>query len=94
MSVTKASDLFEPSAPQPFLISAAQGKRLYAIARQAGWCNEEIRDYLREHYDIGHTKDILRKDYEVICMAMSKAPPVEAVVAHKVPHEQQDDLPM
>jgi len=50
-------------------ISVAQQKRLFALAKEADWSNDELRDFIaRCGYE--HTKDILRKDYEDICNAI------------------------
>jgi len=50
-------------------ISVAQQKRLFALAKEADWSNDELKDFIaRCGYE--HTKDILRKDYEDICNAI------------------------
>ena len=51
------------------VISDPQRKRLWAIAKQAGWKDEEIKDYLLREHNIEHTKDIPRSDYDAICEA-------------------------
>jgi hypothetical protein len=46
-------------------ISDAQAKRLFAIAKQHGWENDELREFVATcGYE--HSKDILRKDYDGI----------------------------
>lgn len=71
----------EPTQQPPAyeVISEAQGKRLFAIARKAGWTNEQIRDYLRPRYGISHTKEVSRANYEAICADMAKDPADESL---------------
>lgn len=46
-------------------ISEAQAKRLFAIAKEHGWENDELREFIGScGYE--HSKDILRKDYDGI----------------------------
>lgn len=51
-------------------ISAPQQKRLWAIAKQAGWQNEEIKDFLKMKYGLDHTADIPKDKYEEICTTL------------------------
>ena len=48
------------------LISEAQSKRLYAIAKGNGYTNEDIRTYLINNYRIEHTMDIEKENYNDI----------------------------
>lgn len=60
-------------APTGSVISEAQAKRLYAIAKSAGWTDEDIKECLRLHgYE--HTRDVQRSDYEAICTELEKGP--------------------
>ena len=54
------------------VISEAQGKRFYAIAKGGGWQDQEIKDYLKREYGIEHSRDIKRADYDAICKAMEE----------------------
>ena len=46
-------------------ISEAQAKRLFAIAKEHGWENDELREFVTTcGYE--HSKDILRRDYDGI----------------------------
>lgn len=60
--------------PQPSrdMISDPQAKRLYAIAKGAGWSDELIKEHLLEVYGLGSSRDILRKDYEAIVSHFEK----------------------
>ncbi len=49
------------------VITEAQGRRLYAIAKGAGWKDNELKAFLLRDYHIEHSKDIERSDYEKIC---------------------------
>ena len=48
------------------VISVAQGKRLYAIWKKAGWEDEDFKNLLLTQFNIGSTRDILRSHYEEI----------------------------
>jgi len=49
-------------------ISAAQGKRLYAIWKQAGKTDAEVKHHLNVEYNLGSTREILAgQQYEEIC---------------------------
>jgi hypothetical protein len=56
----------ENSTPQ--VISEAQRKRLYAIYKGAGVTDDQMKDYLLTEYNIESAKDILKADYEAICI--------------------------
>ncbi len=47
-------------------ISEAQGKRLYAIWKEANRNDADVKAYIKEKYGLDSTRDILRKDYEAI----------------------------
>lgn len=49
------------------LISEAQCKRFYAIAKGAGWKDDDLKAWLVENYKIDSTKKISRTIYEHIC---------------------------
>ena len=49
------------------LISDAQGKRLFALVRVGNKTADDLKAYLIENYNMDHTKDIKKSDYEAIC---------------------------
>jgi hypothetical protein len=49
------------------LISDAQRKRLYAIYKQAGKTDEQVKAYLLAQFQLEHTADIPRSVYDIIC---------------------------
>jgi len=49
------------------VISEAQGKRLYAISKQANVADDTVKAHLKEKYGLDSSKEIKRKDYEAIC---------------------------
>lgn len=54
-------------------ISDAQAKRLFAIAKEHGWENDELREFVTTcGYE--HSKDILRRDYDGIIEALQQGP--------------------
>jgi hypothetical protein len=58
--------------PSGDCISEPQRKRLYAIYKNAGITDEQMKDYLFREFNVEHTKDIKRNDYETICEWASK----------------------
>jgi hypothetical protein len=45
------------------LISEAQAKRFYAIAKGAGWSDDELKKWLNDNYHIDSTKKITKAQY-------------------------------
>jgi len=45
-------------------ISEAQAKRFFAIAKGAGWQNDELQAFLTAEYSLKHSRDMLLSDYE------------------------------
>jgi len=48
-------------------ISVSQQKRLWAIAKQAGWKEDVLKPWLFAQYHLTSIKDINRADYDAIC---------------------------
>jgi hypothetical protein len=48
-------------------ISEAQQKRFFAIAKQAGKKEDQIKGYLKSTFKIEHTKDMEKASYEAAC---------------------------
>lgn len=51
------------------IITEAQGKRLYAIAKGAGWQDNEMKAFLKRKFGLDHTRDIPRSKYEEVVAA-------------------------
>lgn len=71
-SVPKKPDVRPPQTktenpPADDLISEAQCKRFYAIAKGAGWNDDGLKAWLVKNYNIDSTKKISRTIYEHIC---------------------------
>lgn len=49
------------------IISEAQRKRFYAIYKNAGFTDDQAKDYLLTNYNIEHSNEIKKSDYEEIC---------------------------
>ena len=64
---------FTPQNPQNSheRISEPQAKRLFAIANEMGWKNEEIKELI-SNYGYDSTKEILKSDYEMIIKELQK----------------------
>lgn len=63
-------NLSEPAVDR--LISEPQAKRLFAIAKGAGWDNATLKEYLVEAYQIDSTKKIPLSKYEGIIERLQK----------------------
>lgn len=61
------------SASNGAKISEAQAKRLYAIARQAGCTDDQLRQVIAG-YGYQHSRDILKSHYEEICAKFDQPP--------------------
>jgi hypothetical protein len=59
------------------LISEAQGKRLYAIAKGAGWDDKGFHEWLLKEFKFDSTKKIPWKQYEAIVIACQRAKGIE-----------------
>lgn len=69
----------ERDAKDERLISDAQVKRFWAIARKAKRTDDEIKGYLRIVCGVEHTKDIKRMHYDKAVEALTKAGPMVEV---------------
>lgn len=68
---TPSNTRHEPlGRPRAFTISEAQGKRMFAIAKTNGWVPEQLKEYLKLKFNIEHTKDLNREQYDEICDAV------------------------
>lgn len=56
-----------PGEPSSDFISEPQRKRLWAISKQAGWSDDQIKTFLQEKYNIASTKEVPWKLYKEIC---------------------------
>lgn len=56
-----------PTASAGPTITDPQRKRMYAIAKQAGWTDEEMKRVLSQRYAVEHSKDVPKAKYEEIC---------------------------
>ncbi len=59
------------------LISEAQGKRLFAIARASGWTMDALKDMLFADYQVASTKQIERARYNTIIAAIEQGPTID-----------------
>jgi transposase len=54
-------------------ISAAQAMRLYAIAKGAGWADDDLKAWLETEYGYHSSKEIPRRQYDEIVEAVKIA---------------------
>jgi ERF superfamily len=58
-------------------ISAPQRRRLFAIAREHHWSDEQMKEHLQLYFGIDSTKLLAASKYDAVCAAFS-VPPVAA----------------
>lgn len=73
----------------PALISEAQAKRLFAIAKNKGLSDDQVRDILRRH-GFEHSKDITRAKYELIIAELEAPAKQDAAANQAAPAESAD----
>lgn len=71
---TETGELVEAA---PRMITAAQRKRLFAIAKKAGWSNEGMKAELHDSFNLESTQAIPIDQYDAICAVFSDAPTVD-----------------
>jgi len=54
-------------------ISDKQRKRMYAIAKRAGWSDEDFRTFIRQR-GYGSSAEVRAEDYESLCAALEQNP--------------------
>lgn len=64
----------KPAPVKKGSISEAQQKRLFAIARGAGWTSDDMKTALRVKWGIAHTNEINWSAYDAICAFFQKSP--------------------
>lgn len=64
-----------PTPPDANLITEAQAKRFYAIAKNVGWEDSELKAWMLSIYKIDSTKKITKGMYEEICEQVKVFPP-------------------
>jgi phage recombination protein Bet len=67
---TSTGEITETPAADTRPITEAQQKRFFALASQAGWTKEALKDWLKTTYGLEHSKDIPRDRYDEICTAV------------------------
>lgn len=70
----EGSGILDTELPPPSVIGEAQGRRLYAISKAAGWSVEELKDWLFREHALLSIKAIPKADYTAICAAVEKGP--------------------
>lgn len=63
-------------------ISDAQRKRLFAIATSNKWVEDELKTIIKSCFGIKSSKEILMKDYEVLCHALENTEDIDMACDH------------
>jgi hypothetical protein len=61
------SPVTEPTAIPGGYITEPQRKRFWALCKESGWQENEIRDYLLKEHNITSTHEIPKSKYDLIC---------------------------
>lgn len=62
-----------------YMISEAQGKRLYAKCKAANVSGDDLKRHLKKNYNIDSSKEIKREHYDFICQWVDEQKPLEPV---------------
>jgi hypothetical protein len=73
-------------------ITKPQQQRMFAIAKGAGWTDDQIRGYLFERFGIRKTDAIRADDYDSVCEVFASPPPTDAPAA--APSSADHDPPL
>ncbi len=68
-----------PNPSQAGVISEPQAKRIYALARNAGWTTMEFMDLAQKEFGINSLKDMQRADYQEFCTTIETKTYQEAI---------------
>jgi hypothetical protein len=80
----------QPAAAKAPTISEPQMKRFYAIAKNAGKADEDIKRYLKARFHVEHSRDLRRDNYDEACLWAAGIQPKDVKVA---PHNPDAEDP-
>jgi phage recombination protein Bet len=78
----------DPAPKDRATISAAQQKRLWALARAAGWKDDPLKAWLHQQFQLDSTSAILRAEYDLICQRLKD----EGPNSHSNPNTLTDEV--
>lgn len=58
-------------APNTNGVSEAQLKRLFALTKQSGWSDNEVKTFMKDKLGVLQSKDLNREQYDTICNFLS-----------------------
>jgi hypothetical protein len=73
-------------------ISEAQQKRFFAIAKAAGWSNDDIKLVLKSKWNLDHTSEIGWSAYDSICAFFKQPPDQVAEEDYRAEQLAEDDV--
>lgn len=73
--------------------SEAQLKRLFAITKQHGWSQEQLKGYMLTMFNIESTKDLNRSNYDLVCKVV-ETKSFDQAMAEVIPNGQKDSEPL
>ena len=84
---TTGEMLAPPPRPDPAEtpITAAQRRRLFALARGKGWTTAQLRAHLLAKYGLQATSELRRALYDTVCEDIAIGPPAAPVAAEESP---------
>lgn len=74
-AVAKTTAPTEPPTSGKPVISEAQGKRLYAMWKQAHRQDDEVKQYIKVKYGLNSTREITKDIYESVCEWVNSGQP-------------------
>jgi hypothetical protein len=73
-------------------ISEQQQKRLFAIAKGAGWTNDDIKLVLKSKWNLDHTHEINWSAYDSVCAFFKQPPDQVAEEDYRAEQLAEDDV--
>lgn len=61
------------------MLTEAQQKRIWAIARAKGWSEMDVKDYLWFRYKVSKTSELTLSNYEFLCYVLETSTPKKAM---------------
>jgi len=71
---TVTGEVTYPTNAETGTISEAQSRRLFALAKKAGWQTEALRTWFKQSWGLERTSDMLRTQYDEVCAAIEAGP--------------------
>ena len=48
-------------------LTEGQLKRLFVISKESGWSSEQVKEFMKEYYNVSSSKDLTLNQYNGLC---------------------------